>query len=309
MYKVYDLKLGYSCNNRCRHCVIEDSKLFLLSKNMPIDINTTEAINLLKEQIRNGIDAVTITGGEPTIRKDLSEILEFCSDNRLQITLQTNGRLLSEKCVQEMVFKHSGIVIVVALHGVTPLIHDAITQVNGSFDQTMAGIRAARKRNISVIIKTVISKENVECLPDFIPFMVNEKLRDINVAFPHAQGAARINFESVVPRYQQLKPYLGIMAKMAKKACINLSFETIPFCILPSFPEMMSELVYGGKDVKCTQVCEETFDWNKTRKQIKRKSPVCSYCFFNNYCEGPWEEYVEKYGFSEFVPIVIQKRR
>jgi len=306
MHKTYDLKLGYTCNNHCIHCVIEDSKRTLLAKHLPVDISTQEALALLKTELAKGLNSVTITGGEATIRKDLTEILEFCFNNALKVTLQTNGRLLTQKNIQKMLLKESNITLVIALHGTIPEIHDVITRVPGSFHETMSGIRFAIGNNIPVIIKTVISKVNMKNLPLFVPFMVSEHLSDINMAFPHAQGAARINFDMVVPQYTILRPYILDLANRAKEAKINLSFETIPFCILPEYPEMMSELIYECKDVQCTQVKEETFDWNVIRKQIKIKMPYCTECFFNEYCEGPWREYVEKFGFSEFSPVRIQ---
>ena len=307
MLKTYDLKLGYTCNNRCIHCVIEDSKQTLIQKGLPVDISTQEAITLLQNEIKNGLDMVTITGGEATIRKDLPEILNFCSENKLKITLQTNGRMLANENIQNIVFAHPGISLVIALHGTSSEVHDSITQVNGSFLQTLTGIRAARKKNIRVIIKTVISKVNIENLPTFVPFMLKEGLTDINIAFPHAQGAARQNFDKVVPRYNELRSYILRLAQEAKSNNLNLTFETIPFCILPEYPEMMSELVYFCKDVKCTQVQEQTFDWNIVRKAIKSKMDFCKECFFNDYCEGPWAEYVEYFGDSEFLPVKINE--
>lgn len=305
MYKSYDLKLGYSCNNHCLHCVIEDSKQNLLKQHFPIDISTNDALRLLEDEISKGLDSVTITGGEATIRGDFSEILDFCANHSLNITLQTNGRFLSKPEIQEAI-SNKKITLVVALHGTNPDIHDSITRVPGSFEQTISGIQAARTNNIPVILKTVISKINMYTLSSFVPLMIKENLQDINMAFPHAQGNARIFFESIIPRYCDLRPQIMNLASLAKKNHINLSFETIPFCVLPEYPEMMSELVYRCKAVKCTQVNEDTFDWNVVRKRIKTKMPFCSSCFFDKYCEGPWSEYVDKYGISEFNPIVVQ---
>lgn len=306
MHKTYDLKLGYSCNNHCIHCVIEDSKQNLIAKNKPIDILTQEALSLLKVELAHGIDSVTITGGEATIRRDLPTILDFCFERSLKVTLQTNGRLLTKDNIRQMLLNNTGVTLVIALHGTTSQIHDSITRVPGSYCETLEGIRFAVSNKIPVIIKTVISTINMDDLPLFIPFMISEHLSDINVAFPHAQGAARTNFELVVPKYSILRPHIFNLATMAKNLGINLTFETIPFCILPEFPDMMSELIYRCKNVQCTQVNEETFDWNVIRKQIKAKMPCCAECFFDEYCEGPWREYVDAFGVSEFTPVKVQ---
>ncbi len=303
-YRSYDLKIGYTCNNDCIHCVIQDSKKKLLSQGEPIDISTNEAISLLTHQVELGLDSVTITGGEATLRKDLPTIVNFCLEHHLAITLQTNGRLLSSANT-DFLFNVPNITFVIALHGSCQQIHDAINQRSGSFTPTLNGIRLALKKEKNVIIKTVISKINMSDLPFLINLIKKEGINDINLAFPHAQGAARENFDIVVPKYSELRPYLLKISSFAKQNQIHLTYETIPLCILPEYPYQMSELVYEEKEVKCTQVREKTFDWNETRKAIKTKMSFCEQCFFNEYCEGPWSEYVEKFGISEFSPVIV----
>lgn len=306
MYKTYDLKVGYGCDNNCIHCVIQDSKRDLIEKNLPTDLTTDECMELLAAAVEEGVHSVTITGGEPSIRSDIYQLMEFCASRGIAITMQTNGSQLSSTEFTSRVKDIEKITFVVALHGVTSDVHDAITRAPGSFDLSLKAIRAMRVLNKNVIIKTVISSINMPVLPDFIPFLAAEGISDINMAFPHAQGAARENFELVVPRYHELKPYLEQCSKLAKDLDIHLTYETVPMCILPNYPEMTSELIYKFKEVRCTQVREETFDWNDIRLAIKTKNPSCEQCFFNDYCEGPWSEYVQEYGFDEFSPVSVE---
>ena len=44
----YDVKVGYSCNNRCKHCVIDDSKDKLIAQKEKIDLSTDECLSLIK---------------------------------------------------------------------------------------------------------------------------------------------------------------------------------------------------------------------------------------------------------------------
>ena len=307
MIRNYDLKLGYSCNNDCIHCVIKDSKQRISAERRGIDVSTEDALSLVSRQLEKGLDSITITGGEVTLRNDLLQIVDFCLDHSLAVSIQTNGRMLSSSRFHDALIGRKGICFVIALHGVTASTHDSITRRRGSFAETLSGIRTVVSRSCPVVLKTVISKVNMVELPDFIPFMEQEHLSVINMAFPHAQGAARENFDLVVPRYSDLRSYLLETSLRAKQAKINLTFETVPPCILPEFPELMSELFYTYKEVSCTQVGEETFDWNVVRKTIKTKSTTCSACFFDKFCEGPWSEYVERFGALEFRPVKVSE--
>ena len=49
----YDLKVGYSCNNRCKHCVIDDSKDKLIEQHCNVDLSTQECINQIDDASYN----------------------------------------------------------------------------------------------------------------------------------------------------------------------------------------------------------------------------------------------------------------
>lgn len=306
MIRSYDLKVGYTCDHNCIHCVIQDSKRDIIKAMQSVDLTTDECTALIDQAAERGVRTITLTGGEPTLRSDFPRLVEKCLSHGLRITLQTNGGHLTSPQVVNVIKGTDEITYVVALHGATAEIHDAITRTPGSFDKTLQGIRTVRDLGKPVIIKTVISRINMDSLCAMVYLMDKESLRDINMAFPHAQGSARVNFDMVVPKYSELRPLILQAAHAAKASGVNLTFETVPFCILPEFPEMASELIYNFKEVECSQVHEDRFDWNQIRVSIKRKFEKCSSCVFCKYCEGPWCEYAETFGDEEFLPVHVR---
>ena len=113
----YDLKVGYSCNNRCKHCVIDDSKDMLLNKAVSIDLTTNECMEQIDEMLKKRITSIVLTGGEVTIRKDFSELIKKCVDSNLLITVQTNGRKLNDVKIINAIKDVKNIKFVIALHG------------------------------------------------------------------------------------------------------------------------------------------------------------------------------------------------
>ena len=91
--------------------------------------------------LKQGAENIILTGGEVTIRKDFPVLINKCAENRLQITVQTNGRTLSQQNVISAVDDIDDIKFVVALHGASAEVHDDITRVTGSFEQTCRGIK------------------------------------------------------------------------------------------------------------------------------------------------------------------------
>ena len=308
----YDLKVGYLCNNLCKHCVIADSKERLIEDNISSDLTTEECLRQIDAELKNGITKIVLTGGEVTIRKDFDIIIKKCVENNLAITVQTNGRRLASEQIINVVKDVQDIKFIVALHGASAVIHDDITQVKGSFAETCKGISILSKYNKLLVLKVVISKINAIELPDIVTLADKLGVKYICFAFPHGQGAARKNFDEVIPRYSYLGPTLDKLIERASKLGVNIEFEAIPYCIIPKHMHMVGELKYLKDNIICTQVNEDTFEWNEVRKDIKRKGEHCCKCVVDSICEGPWEEYVTAFGDKELRPIVVteeQKKR
>lgn len=302
-----DIKLGYSCNNDCIHCVIADHRDLVLARGLPEDIPEEEYRRELKDS-RARADSVVFTGGEPTIRKELMDLLAYARDLGYEIMMQTNGRRLSRMNFARALCGIAPIKFTIALHGHTPQIHDAITRAEGSFYETVQGIRNLIEINGSSDIiggKIVISKINAPYITDTTRFMLNLGISSINITFPHACGNARKDFFNVVPRYSEIKHQVNDSIHLCREMGAGVSTEAIPFCLLPGAEFCSSELQYkyhGYSELK-QYGCDETIDWQKMRPEIKKKGPDCPKCRFDKVCEGPWMEYPSAYGFEELVPV------
>lgn len=305
----YDLKVGYSCNNRCKHCVIADSSNKLIDNNINIDLTTEECLKQIDDQVKNGINKIVLTGGEVTIRKDFDVLINKCVENNLSITIQTNGRRLNNDFILNAIKDVDDIKFVVALHGAKSNTHDTITCVKGSFDETCKGISAIIDYKKNLILKVVISQINAEELADIVTIANNLGVKYICFAFPHGQGNARKNFEEIIPKYSYLQPILYKVVANSIKYNINIEFEAIPFCILYKYMHLVGELKYLKSEEICSQVHEEFFDWNEIRHSIKRKGDNCQKCALYSICEGPWSEYVEAFGTEELKPIIISEEQ
>ena len=304
----YDLKVGYTCNNRCKHCVIDDSKDKLIENKTSINLKTEECFAQIDKAIESRAKGIVLTGGEVTIRKDFNLLVKRCSDLELDITIQTNGRKLSSPIIIDAVKNIKDIKFVVALHGSTAEVHDDITRVKGSFNETCDGIKKMCELGKLVVLKIVISKINATELPGIVTLASNLGVQYFCFAFPHGQGAARKNFAEVMPTYSYLKPILNELISTSKSLNVNIEFEAIPFCIIPNDMKLVGELKYFEGDTLCEQVKEETFRWSDVRKSIKKKGRNCDKCDMNEFCEGPWSEYVEAFGDKELQPISFPKQ-
>ncbi|MBL7050533.1 radical SAM protein [Candidatus Woesearchaeota archaeon] len=300
-----DIKLGYSCNNNCIHCVITDQKKNALKTRGNQDRTTEEYKKELYNSRINGCTSVTFTGGEPTLRKDLLELLNYAKSLGFRINMQTNGRAFYYKKFAER-FTPFNITYTIALHGHTAEMHESITRSKESFGQTFKGIKNLVELKQKIWGKVVISKKNYKNLKNISKMFIDLGILNMNFAFPHAQGNAWKHFDKVVPKYTKIKKYIHETIDYVEfyNKNITLSFETIPFCFMVGYEKYVSELKFkGNKHIELKQLDGKTKDWQKIRLQIKSKFKQCKKCKYDSICEGPWKEYPKKYGIREFSPV------
>ena len=297
-----DLKLGYKCNNNCVHCVVSDQRAAALRNRGNEDRSTAECKRELLDSLSRGITKVTFTGGEPTIRPDFLELLEFAKNKGFYITLQSNGRMFAYPPLAKAAARHADR-FVIALHGPSAGIHDGITRMAGSFSQTVLGIRNLVSAGSFVLGKIVMTRLNYTRLKGTVERLLRLDAAGANVAFPHANGNAGAYFDEVVPFYRDL---IGFVERSNRKrtAPFALEFEAIPLCLMAGREKYASDFKdTGGRYAELKQLDIPACDWQKARKEIKRKFLSCAKCRYDPVCEGVWLEYPQRRGAREFKPV------
>lgn len=309
MGKSSDIKLGYSCNDACIHCVVANhrDKAKLLKK---VDLNTEEYFKEIILSKNKEVTNIIVTGGEPTIRPDFLEIIKFIKNLNLNVDLQTNGRKLANK---EFFLETCDYIdkYIVALHGPNSQIHEQITQRKNSFQETVNGIKNITNYNKNICGKIVLSKINYKYLKETINLFKELNVKLIVIAFPHSSGD-KDYLEKIAPRYKQLKPYIEeCIEEYKNEKDFLITFENVLPCALDKeynlkyFADFFDK--FNQTEIKMLNYERE--NWQKILHLIRKKDVKCKLCLYNNWCYGYWNEYVDKYGFDEFNPITKIKNK
>jgi len=301
-----DIKMSYACNNCCIHCVIADQRDAAMQQRGRDWRGTGEMAREIQEAARRGVQVVTFTGGEPTLRKDLPELVRAARALGLRVGLQTNGRLLSIPAVRERL---TGLEVrfVVAVHGSTPEVHDAVTRAPGSFQQTRDAIVGLIRAGERVTLKTVLSRRNLDDLAAIAREFAALGVRRFNWTFPHALGNARREFEAVVPRYRDAVPRVMEGLDLLERLGCEAVTEAIPLCLLGPRAGQASEWHYR-RHVRSEvhQLDQPPRDWSRDRTVEGKVHPsACAACRLREDCEGVWREYFEAFGDDELVPVLF----
>ncbi len=145
------LDITYRCNERCEHCYLEHS-----GEN---ELSTAEIRAFLKQFADAGTLFLTISGGEPLLRRDCFEIIEFARELKFNVKLKTNAVLVRERQARRL--REAGVEQVqVSIYSHKSEVHDAITKLPGSLARSLEGIRLMRAAGLKVTLANVLMKSN-----------------------------------------------------------------------------------------------------------------------------------------------------
>ncbi len=291
-----DVKVGFACNNSCYFCVQAHKK------GVHPDRTTAEITAILEEASEN-YRAVVFTGGEVTIRPDVLEIVARAKElGFTRIHIQSNGRRFFYREFCEKMIEAGATEFGLALHGHVPELHDYLTSAPGSFKQTLRGIHNLASMGMNVLTNTVVTKANYRHLPELARLLVAAGVVQYQFAYVHILGNAEKYSLSVVPRKSLVAPYAKKGLDVGIEKGIPVMTEAMPYCFMENYEKYVAERIIPDTKIYDADIVID--DYTKSRITMgKAKGEPCSRCPADRYCEGPWREYVDLFGWGEFRPV------
>jgi radical SAM protein with 4Fe4S-binding SPASM domain len=159
-----DLALTFKCQNDCIHC-------YAGGPHETPELSTVQWKSVIDKLSEIGIFILTFTGGEPTLREDLPELLLYAQNKGMVTGLISNGRKLKDKAYVNLLEKSGLDFVQVTLESQKSEIHDKMTNAKGSWRETIEGIKNAVQSQIYVSTNTTLSKNNVDDFLSTIDFI------------------------------------------------------------------------------------------------------------------------------------------
>jgi radical SAM protein with 4Fe4S-binding SPASM domain len=135
------------------------------------ELSTEKWKNAIDRLSQIGVFIATFTGGEPTLRDDLVELVQYAQSKGMVTGLITNGRKLDRKTYVEQLERAGLDFAQITLESHIEKIHDAITSAEGSWKETVSGIRNAVQSQIYVTTNTTLNRHNAQEFLSTIDFI------------------------------------------------------------------------------------------------------------------------------------------
>ncbi|MFE3000564.1 mycofactocin radical SAM maturase [Nocardia sp. NPDC059246] len=153
-------ELTYACNLSCEHCLSSSGR------RDPRELTTAECKAVIDELQRMQVFYVNIGGGEPTVRPDFWELLDYAIDHDVGVKFSTNGVRLSPERARRLAATDY-VDVQISLDGATAAVNDAV-RGPGSFEmawRAMENLATAGFENFKISV--VMTRHNVAQLDEF----------------------------------------------------------------------------------------------------------------------------------------------
>ncbi len=296
----------YRCNERCVHCYLDHEDYG--------ELETSEVKRILKELAEAGALMLTFSGGEVFLRKDFFELVEFARKLHFDISLKSNGLLITQERAARL--RELGVRrIQVSIYSADASVHDRITKVRGSLERTVLAIRFLKAQGLQVKIACPLMKQNAGGLPalqalaeelnvpyvidmtitpkldgdmsvlsmrnsaeDLLPVLLHPKLNPAADASDGLQGAAKLTGSAVSSGIEG-DAYRDIPCSAGHNTCYISPYGDVYPCVqMPIAAGNLREQDFG-------EIWRHSPQMKRVRAVRERDLPVCSSCSIRQFCE------------------------
>ena len=154
-------ELTYACNLACVHCLSSSGR------RDPRELSTDECIAVVDELRRLQVFYVNIGGGEPMLRRDFFDIVDYATTHQVGVKFSTNGSYLDAAAARRLAAMDY-LDVQISLDGATPDVNDAV-RGDGSFAAAVAAMNHLADADFGPFkISLVVTRHNVDQLDDYV---------------------------------------------------------------------------------------------------------------------------------------------
>lgn len=224
-----EIALTYRCQNKCLFCYAESP-----NRGAQVHEMTTDEVKTIIDRIFDDAHCPTVsfTGGEPTLRDDLPELIRYAKSKGMRVNLITNGlRCADSVYVSEL--KEAGLDSAqVSLEGPDPQVHDLVVRHPGAFERTAKAVHLLRDAGIHTHTNTTICGSNrahLLELVDYIADQLHSEYFSMNVMI--STGTALKHSDEEVT-YTELGAMIEQLQERAAQKSVKLVwYSPTPYCL------------------------------------------------------------------------------
>ena len=287
-----ELHLTYTCPERCVFC----SEEHRMKAYKPFPVTWGRVATILRTHAERGVNAVHLTGGEPTIHPRFIDVLRLSKKLGMRTSVGTIGTMLQRPNFADEALPHLDEALF-SIHGPNAETHDTLAGRPGSFDQVTKAMRyaVANKPGFGAFVNTVVTRQNVEALPDTVEMAAKLGAKLIVISNTTPEGHGEDRYTDLAVPLETLGRILPTVPGRAGNAIIR--FFGIPMCLLGEYGTFSNDLHW---DPRVTVEWQQDpgrvaftgiYSWAPDRRRVHVEA--CVGCTRNRVCSGVFDKYAE----------------
>jgi MoaA/NifB/PqqE/SkfB family radical SAM enzyme len=180
------LEITGKCNLSCRYCY---NSQFNNKEKIAEEMNTKNVKKLISEATEMGCKRFTFSGGDPFLRDDFFEILEYCKD--ITVDILTNAKILTQDLIDKLEKYPQINEIKISLDGFEG--HDAI-RTGSHYKDVIISIDTLKTKGIRVVINTEVTQMNLSEMHRLYNVLKELKVNRWRVDLPFILGRYKENY-------------------------------------------------------------------------------------------------------------------
>jgi len=205
------------------------------------ELTTAEWKKILTELAEIGVLQIHFSGGEPTARKDLVELVQHASDVGLYTNLITSAVLLTRERLGELA--NAGLCHVqISFQGSEPEVADRVGGLKEGHRKKIEVAKWTRELDLPLTVNAVMHRQNLHQLPDIIQMAVDLDADRLEVANVQYYGWALKNRAALMPSFAQLEETDRVVeeARTRLKGTLTIDY------VVPDYYALRPKKCMGG---------------------------------------------------------------
>jgi MoaA/NifB/PqqE/SkfB family radical SAM enzyme len=311
--KTFYLEIDNKCNNNCIGCC----------KTKVSDYSLDYFLNKMIQAKKLGYNNILLSGGEFTLFPNFIYLLKKASILFNQISIMTNGRMLSNELFIQKLRKFNIYCIYISLCGHNAKIHQLWTRTPSSYNQTIQGIKNALKYNLNITVVYILWKKNYKYIDKYLNLLSELGVKNIRISNLIPTANARLNFGKIAIELSKIKATLKDIVNYSSNF-EKISLEDFPFCFFPYEFQLIKNISltylsgmysldqdnllinYPGvllidKNIDINDsisLANNIIELKKVSNSYFIKFKVCEKCEYKDKCNGIFKKYVDVFGFK-----------
>jgi sulfatase maturation enzyme AslB (radical SAM superfamily) len=227
--KRFRLFTGPLCNARCGFCYYI---CFLQRKTNPSTIFLKKELEWARSM---GALDVDFSGGEPTIRSDIIELVSHAKSlGYRKIAVITNGIVTGQTELLTKLADKGLNDILVSIHGHNPQTHDTLVGILGAFEKVLKTLKYAKLIGIRLRTNTTVVTKNAQYLPELAKLLIKFEPYAVNfILFNDWYSPASQML--LMPNFEHISHYLKNAIDSISGCVPKVTVRYIPFCFMEGY--------------------------------------------------------------------------